>query len=128
MVAISIVITDYSGRGEGPRRPGVRQRAESIGFSIEINGNQWKSMEICEKDPLVGHSPESIFSPIGGAASKKVRPQTLVGKIVQRLVMNTTLFPRERANRAPNDKAEVPPRHQKIIPWIKKAVKSMKIN
>ena len=41
---------------------------------------------------------KSILSPIGGATQGKSAPTTLVGKIVQRLVMNTPLPAHELAN------------------------------
>ena len=80
----------------------------------------------CGKAPPVGHSPESIFSSFSGAAARKPCPQSFDGKILQPLVMNTTSFLRELANRALDDKAEVPPKHQKMPPRITKALKSLK--
>ena len=58
---------------------------------MEIHGN-------LRKVAGMWWSPESIFSPFSGGAAGKVCPGSLDGKILQPLVMNTTLFPRELAN------------------------------
>ena len=81
-------------------------------------------MNFAKKDPPVGHIPESIFPPFRGAAARKSAPDCFDGKISQPLVMNTTSFPRELANWALNDKAEVPRKHKKNLSWITKSLKT----
>ena len=91
-----------------------------------FNRNQWKSMKICEKDPLGDHSPESIFPPIGGPASRTVQARCVYGKIVQPLVMNPTLFPHELTTWQLSEAREVAKDPQKVATDSQKSLKSMK--
>ncbi len=77
-----------------------------------IHGN----MGVCEKDAALGRSPGSTLSAFRGDAARKRAPSCVHGKILQPLVMNTTLSPRQLANGALDDTAEAPPKHQKTLP------------